>query len=270
MNKLLSSSIVLYNNTETQIVDILKCIRSFEFSFFLIIDNSIDDSRRKYFKDSNFIYIHNFKNYGFGKGHNFSIDYIKKYKTKYHLVLNPDIQFNNDCIIKLLNYLENNSSVGSIMPEILNLDGTIQLLPKLLPTITDIFIRKFNFLKKIYNSRLKKYEMYDFMINKKICNVPVISGCFFIINTSIIDQIGFFDERYFLYFEDWDLSRRIHKKYKTIYFPDVSVFHGYQSDANKNFGTFILFVKSLIKYFNKWGWFFDIDRVVFNKKALSQ
>ena len=108
--------------------------------------------------------------------------------------------------------------------------------------------------------------MYDFMINKKICNVPIISGCFFIINTSIIDQIGFFDERYFLYFEDWDLSRRVNSKYKNIFYPNVSIYHKYASDANYKFKSFIIYIDSAIKYFNKWGWFFDYQRKKINKK----
>jgi GT2 family glycosyltransferase len=79
-----------------------------------------------------------------------------------------------------------------------------------------------------------------------------------------------YDDNYFMYFEDWDLSRRMHKKYKTIYYPLVSVYHGYESGANKSFKLFKIFIQSAITYFNKWGWFFDKDRKQMNKKALSQ
>jgi GT2 family glycosyltransferase len=73
-----------------------------------------------------------------------------------------------------------------------------------------------------------------------------------------------------MYFEDWDLSRRMHKKYNTIYFPKVSIYHGYESGANKSISLFITFIKSAIRYFNKWGWFVDRERVAINKAALSQ
>ena len=65
-----------------------------------------------------------------------------------------------------------------------------------------------------------------------------------------------------MYFEDWDLSRRIHKKYKTIYFPEASLYHHYNSGANKRFKLFLVFIKSAITYFNKWGWFFDSEKQI--------
>ena len=73
-----------------------------------------------------------------------------------------------------------------------------------------------------------------------------------------------------MYFEDWDLSRRMHRHYKTLYFPKVSVYQGYDSGANKNLKLFKIFIKSAMHYFNKWGWFFDKERESMNKKALSQ
>jgi hypothetical protein len=79
-----------------------------------------------------------------------------------------------------------------------------------------------------------------------------------------------YDDAYFMYFEDWDLSRRIHSRYKTIYFPKVSVYHGYESGANKSSKLFKIFVNSAITYFNKWGWLFDSEREKINNDALSQ
>ena len=83
-------------------------------------------------------------------------------------------------------------------------------------------------------------------------------------------EVGVYDDRFFMYFEDWDLSRRMHQKYKTIYYPKVSVVHGYESGANKDKRLFKIFVKSAIYYFNKWGWFFDSERNKINKKTLQQ
>jgi GT2 family glycosyltransferase len=270
VNKSLSTSIVLYNNSDKQINDLLACISTFNFIFILVVDNSSNDNRKIFFNNDNFIYIHNAKNFGFGRSHNLAIPYIRKFNSKYHLILNPDIIFQNVVIDELLVFLDNNSDTGSIMPQILNFDGSIQFLPKLIPSPLDILIRKFNFLKFIFKSRFTNYEMKSHMLRKVVCNVPIISGCFFIIRSEIIEKIGLFDDKYFLYFEDWDLSRRIHRHYKTIYYPLVSIYHGYQSDANKNFKIFILFFKSFFTYFNKWGWFFDNERKASNKNALLQ
>ena len=83
-------------------------------------------------------------------------------------------------------------------------------------------------------------------------------------------KINIPQDKFFMYFEDWDLSRRMHKKYKTIYYPLVSVYHGYESGANKSFKLFIIFLRSAFIYFNKWGWFFDKERKQFNKATLAQ
>src|SRR5690606_26243677 len=96
------------------------------------------------------------------------------------------------------------------------------------------------------------------------------SGCFTLLNLEAVKEVGGYDDRFFMYFEDFDLSRRMHKKYKTIYFPDVSVYHGYEGGANKNFRLFKIFIKSMIAYFNKWGWFFDKERKEINKRTLEQ
>lgn len=85
-----------------------------------------------------------------------------------------------------------------------------------------------------------------------------------------IKEIGMYDEKFFMYFEDFDLSRRMHQTYKTVYFPDVAVFHGYEGGANKSFKLFKIFIKFMITYFNKWGWFFDNERKKMNTDNLKQ
>ena len=86
----------------------------------------------------------------------------------------------------------------------------------------------------------------------------------------VINKIGFFDEKIFMYLEDADITRRVLKVSRTIYFPKVSVVHGYESGANKSIKFFLIFVNSAITYFNKWGWFFDSERNKINKKTLFQ
>jgi GT2 family glycosyltransferase len=73
-----------------------------------------------------------------------------------------------------------------------------------------------------------------------------------------------------MYFEDWDFSRRIYLKYKSVYFVEASVYHGYKSEANFKYRLLNIFVKSGIRYFSKWGWFFDCERRRINKEVLKQ
>ena len=105
-------------------------------------------------------------------------------------------------------------------------------------------------------------------MNKEL-NVPVITGCFSLIRMSVFNELEKYDERFFMYFEDTDLSRRIHERFKTLYYPKVNVFHGYERGAAKSFTLFLVFIKSAIIYFNKYGWFIDKERDVINKKVLT-
>src|SRR5690606_34561810 len=107
-----------------------------------------------------------------------------------------------------------------------------------------IFRRKFKKPKKSYRKFLDKYELRD-APEESIYNAPILSGCFTLLNLEAIKEVGMYDDKFFMYFEDFDLSRRMHQKYKTIYFPEVSVYHGYEGGANKSFKLFKIFLKSM-------------------------
>jgi GT2 family glycosyltransferase len=263
-----TASIVLY---KTNISDFEKVLNSVELNGnekLFLIDNSPTDELRIYQKET-IDYFHNPSNPGFGSSHNIAIQKAIDAGAKYHFIINPDVFFNKDVISSMITYIENNKTVGMMMPQILNLNGSVQNLPKLLPSPISVLWRKLKKPKMSYQKFINRYELRN-VSEKIIYNAPVLSGCFTLLNLEAIKKVGFYDDKYFMYFEDWDLSRRIHKHYKTIYFPLVSVYHGYESGANKNGKLFKIFIKSAITYFTKWGWFFDSERSKINNKALSQ
>ena len=82
-----------------------------------------------------------------------------------------------------------------------------------------------------------------------------------IINPDIVfEEVGKFDERYFMYMEDYDLCRRIGEKFKVIYYPEAEIIHEHGKASYKSRKMMIIHSQSAIKYFNKWGWFFDKER----------
>jgi GT2 family glycosyltransferase len=262
-----SASIVLYNNSLTEIEELVISLESISVLF--IIDNSPTNDLSVIKEKTNVRYIHNPSNPGFGSAHNIAIQKAIEEGYNYHFIINPDIQIKNDVMATMVEYVSNNSDVGMIMPQILNLDGSVQNLPKLLPSPYSILMRKLKKPKLIYDSFIDKYELRSVQ-KSMIYNAPILSGCFTLLNLEAVKKVGMYDDKFFMYFEDWDLSRRMHQKYKTIYFPKVSVYHGYESGANKNSRLFKIFLNSAITYFNKWGWFFDSERKEINKKALEQ
>lgn len=266
----ITASIVLYHTDEFELKKTLNSILNTCVHLKLyLIDNSPVSLLENLSRNKQIEYIHNPSNPGFGAAHNIAIQKAINLGSSYHFIINPDIYFEGDVIKEMVKYMHSDSSIGMLMPEILNLDGTVQNLPKLLPNPWSILWRKIKFPVRSYQKFINEYELRT-IPRETIYNAPVLSGCFTLLNLKAIQEMGMYDDAFFMYFEDWDLSRRIHRKYKTIYFPNVSVYHGYESGANKSKKLFKIFVNSAITYFNKWGWFFDKDRIEINRKAMSQ
>lgn len=263
----ISSSIVTYRTSLKDLQKISNCILNCKINDRLyIIDNSPTDALSVSCNDDRIEYVHNPSNPGFGAAHNIAINKAIKEGSQYHFIINPDIYFITDVLTPMINYMEANKETGMLMPKILYPDGSIQYLPKLLPRPFWIFKRKFRFLSGRF---IKKYELRD-IPSELAYNSPILSGCFSLLRLDVIKELGGYDDRYFMYFEDFDLSRRIHQKYKTIYYPSVSVYHGYEGGANRNMKLFRIYIQSMILYFNKWGWLFDKEREKINKQTLAQ
>nr|WP_294925873.1 glycosyltransferase [uncultured Flavobacterium sp.] len=269
-NNVITASIVLFqsdiNEIKENIISILKTNKNIKL---YLIDNSVIDNYAFFTKiDGRIEYIHNRINVGFGRGHNIALKKSLILGAKYHFIINPDIYFKKDVIGSMIDYMEIDKEVGMLMPQILNEDGSIQFLPKLLPRPFDVIMRKFKSPHFYYKEFIKLYEMRE--VPNDIYCTPVLSGCFSLLRMESIKEIGLYDERFFMYFEDWDLSRRMVKKYKTVFYPLVSVYHGYESGASKKIILFFIFLRSFFIYFNKWGWFIDVDRRKLNRYVLSQ
>ncbi len=274
MSNRLNISIVLYHNREEQIKKAIESVLNTDLNITLyLVDNSSTDSLRELERiDKRIVYIFNNSNLGFGKAHNITLKKSIEKNIPYHLVLNPDVYFEKGVLEELYDFMENNKDVGLVMPKVLYPNGNIQYLCKLLPTPLDLFGRRFlNFgpFKKIVEKRNEVYEL-RFTGYDKIMEVPYLSGCFMFIRTEVLKKVGLFDERFFMYLEDTDLSRRIHRVAKTIYYPYVHVYHEYGKGSYKSLKLLYYHIKSAIKYFNKYGWFFDKERQEINKRILKK
>jgi GT2 family glycosyltransferase len=265
-----TASIVTYINNENILK---KTIKSFLASIGIsiklyVIDNSPDRNIENLCKDEKIEYIFTEKNIGFGAAHNLVLKNQNKL-GKYHLVLNPDVYFGPDVINKIFLYMEKNSNIGLLMPKVIYPNGNIQYLAKLLPTPRDWIFRRFlSFLP----STRKRDEYFELRFSEynKILKVPYLSGCFMFIHSVVLKEIGIFDEGIFMYGEDTDLTRRIYKKYDTVFYPDATITHQFQKESHKNLRLLWIHIKAAIYYFNKWGWFFDKERKRINREVLSQ
>jgi len=265
----LTISIVTYKNNIRELMRTVDSVLNSNLNLKLIIsDNSPTDTLRSLFDDSRIEYLYNEKNFGFGAGHNIAIKKILN-SSKYHLALNPDTYFNSDVLGKIVAFMDENTQFGLFMPKIFYSDGSTSKVRRILPTLWDVFGKNlFPFLP--YTKRRIITYSTDFFSYNKQCSIPFVSGSFLFFRTSELIKIGLFDERFFMYFEDTDISRRFYKRSKTVYYPRISISHIAHQDSHHNLYLSIVHINSAIKYFNKWGWFFDKERKIINKETLLQ
>lgn len=269
--KKISASIVVYK-TPTDILQktLQSCLESKGIALKLyVVDNSPTDQAKELCTDSRIEYVHNGNNLGFGKAHNLILNQtIDEYK--YHIVINPDVYFESDVIEKLYDFMEQDEEIGHIMPKVLNPNGKTQFLCKLLPTPSNLITRRFlNFWKSKLERSNYDYEMHFADYNSTM-NVPFLSGCFMFLRTNALKKVGFFDERLFLYTEDTDLTRRIHRHYKTMFYPKATICHHHAKGSYKEPKLLWHNIQSSITYFNKWGWINDSERELINRRTMLQ
>lgn len=265
---MITASLVLYHSPDDQVHRVLKCVEDSIIDKIYVIDNSSSENSRLVCSMYSKVEYQQHENTGYGDSHNIGMRKSLECNSDYHLVVNPDIYFDEKIISELVGYMNENQDVAQIMPKIVNPDGEMQYLCKLIPSPFDLIFKRF-FPKKIKEKTSYKFQL-KFTDYKHIMNVPYLSGCFMFFRTSAFNTVGMFDERFFMYPEDIDITRRMHEKYKTIYYPFVSVVHDHAAESYKSKKMLKIHIVNMIKYFNKWGWFFDSKRYKINKQVLKE
>ncbi|TCG09495.1 glycosyl transferase [Paraburkholderia steynii] len=193
-------------------------------------------------------------NIGYGRGHNLAIDAAQ---SRYHLILNPDIDMDADALVNAFEFLEANPAVGLVTPRIDDDQQGIQYLCRRYPTVLDLFVRGFlpSGFRRYFRGRLVRYEMRDVINGHDVTwDPPIVSGCFMLFRTDLLKRLSGFDPRYFLYFEDYDLSLRAHELARVAYVPAVRVIHHGGGAARKGSTHIQMFVASALKFYNRFGW----------------
>jgi len=259
----LSVSIVLHNTNRDELIEALEsCFNSSLFVDVFLIDHSPNNKLSDFQEDKRVTYIQS-NNIGFGAGHNLAIVKFKLLENyDYHLVMNPDIKFNSEVLSNIISYMNSNKDVGVLMPKILCTDGSIQFARRLLPSPLSIAIKRF-FPQLSFND---EYEMRNLEPNIPV-EIIALCGCFLFFRSESLKKVGLFDNRYFMYFEDYDICRRISSQYKTIYYPNSEVFHAGNHEHLRNMRLFFYSLKAALKYFNKWG-YFDKSRKKLNLRTM--
>lgn len=219
MTKSLTIAILNYNSGEylSKCLESLKEAKSEAKIRTIVIDNNSTDRSleiaEQNFKEAEF--IKNKENLGFSKGYN---DTLKKIKSEYILLLNPDCILKKGVIKKILEDFEGDEKIGAATCRILLPDGKIDLTAhRGFPTPWASLLYLLGDDSLYHLTKKNTSTLHE---------VDSITGAFFMTKSEILNRVGFLDENFFLYGEDLDLCFRIKKAgFKVVYDPQVSVTH---------------------------------------------
>lgn len=263
-----SASIVTYHTDVMELKTCLRALAGDKVKRIYIIDNGCDDKIRDLASGyHNVIYIPS-ANRGYGAGHNIALrKELGCNDCAYHLVLNSDTDFSPKIIADIETYMDSHPDVGCLQPHLYSVDGTRQFSCRRLPSPFDVFIRRF-VPKRFFRSSREKYLLSG-LDPALAWDIPYHQGSFLFLRKEALVKTGIFDERFFMYPEDIDLTRRIHREYRTICWPGASVIHRHNAASYKSIRMLWIHVINMIRYFNKWGWFYDEERKRFNNSIRS-
>lgn len=192
-------------------------------------------------------------NVGFGRGHNLG---MRSARAPLHLILNPDVEMDEDALDAAVRYLEARPPSGAVMARARNDGGEPLYLAKSMPSVLVLLLRGFapSWLRRLFRGVLDRYEMRERDWSREQFPIPVAGGCFLLCRRSALDAVSGFDERYFLYFEDYDLSLRLAHSAPVGYSPAVRVIHHGGGAARKGWRHTLWFIASARRFFATHGW----------------
>jgi GT2 family glycosyltransferase len=247
-------SIVLYRTPVAEIELLIKELLEQGASRIYLVDNSpfTFDTFADWIPPESVTIIRTGLNLGYGSGHNIAIyDSIRRHR--YHLVSNPDVRLGVGVLPALYALLEAQTDVGLSMPEVVGTDGQRHYLCKRSPSPLDYLSPRLLPATTRANRR-SYFEMRDHSYEREM-EPECLSGCFMFLRSSTLNDLGGFDDRFFMYFEDFDLSRRVRRVARNLYYPAVQVIHEHRRGHRRSLRLLGIFGLSAFRFFMKWGWF---------------
>ena len=245
----ISISVVTYNEQAHigRLLDALFAHTSREDCRIFVVDNGSTDGTVDIVRGyGDVTLIENAKNLGFGAGHN---RVIVQADSVYHVCINPDIDIDTDVIGAMADDMDANADIGVLTPKVLYPDGQLQVLPKRDPKLLYLIARRIGI------GPLRKYrQVYEMaeMNPDSAFDIEFATGCFMFLRTELLKRVSGFDERYFLYFEDADLTRSIRRYARAVYDPQFTVYHHWDRAGARKLKFFLIQIHSMIKYMLKW------------------
>ena len=258
----LSACIVVYNGAEEALKaaqTVLECTRRHPLTLYLVDNASPDGSGSRLAKAAKDGTLHirenqkvevlcRTENGGFGTGHNMVLPELD---SDFHFILNPDIQLTADTLSDLADWMAAHPDAVMARPSLVFPDGKPQQLPLRRCALRPMIYRQLPCLKfwAKYNDA---YLMKDADLSKPT-SIEFCTGSFSAVDTAVFKAVGGFDERYFMYVEDADLTQKMRTKGKAYLVPQYTAIHAWHRAAHRSLKPFLWQLRSLMRYFSKWG-----------------
>jgi len=253
----LSICIVNYY-TEEQIKRLLESISLYRpecLHEVIIVDNGDSMQQLKELKEDFGEWIHILspqQNIGYGAAQNRA---AKKAVGEYLLLLNPDIEVEEGSLDRLIHLAETMAPFGVIGPQLIHPDGTLQDSFRRFPRFRDLFSKRLG-IDRFFKKSMDHYLMNDKSMNKPTTADWLVGAAMLMKRSTFLEQGGF-DERFFLFFEDTDLCRRLKASDLDVwYVPNATFLHSQKRLSERGFWplskTFWIHLHSACKYYWKW------------------
>lgn len=190
------------------------------------------------------------RNRGFGAGHNLA---VADAQSDFLLILNPDVELAEDALTAGIAFLLDSPKAVALNPKAWRPDGTREYLCKRYPSVFDLVLRGVApaLLRRIFGYRLARYQYEGEEISSP---VELLSGACLLCRCDAFQSIAGFDEKYFMYFEDFDLSLRLRSYGDLCFLPAMNIVHTGGFAASKGSRHIRWFAKSALRFFSKHGW----------------
>jgi len=194
-------------------------------------------------------------NVGYGAGQNLALETVA---SDYHLILNPDVLLEKDTLLEGLRYLEAHAEVAMLVPQGFDRHHKYARLSKRHPSLLVLLLRAFAVRSSdgLLGRRVARYTYAGELPSDTPKSVTLASGCFMLCRTDTLKSVNGFDERFFLYFEDYDLSLRVKKYGAIVELPQARITHYGGHTARRDVRRVAHFVRSGVRFFNRYGWRF--------------
>ncbi len=248
---MVSVSIVTYNSADVigrLLTGIFEQTKGTDVAVFVVDNGSTDGTPALVEEQFPAVTVLRQDNRGFGGGHN---AVLSRVQSDYHAIINPDITLTEDVLTALSAYMDAHPDVVLTCPLIRNEDGTVQDVPRRNLKLSFILAGKLQKYSRYFAKKRREYTMADADLSAPF-EVEFCTGCFMFIRTAAWKQLGGFDEQFFLYCEDADLTRRARKLGKATCVPQTAVTHAWERGSYRNPKLLRIHLHSVRVYLRKW------------------